>query len=92
MSRLNYRHLHYFWSVAKEGSLTRAAQQLHVSQSALSVQLRQLEDRLGQPLFERRGRRLHLTEAGRIALEYADTIYRSGEELLSVLTSGAQPH
>ncbi|MBS2034543.1 LysR family transcriptional regulator [bacterium] len=88
MQRLNYHHLHYFWAVAKQGNLTRAAEQLHVSQSALSTQIRQLEDELGQDLFERRGRLLELTEAGRIALDYADQIFSRGEELLATLRSG----
>lgn len=85
MVSLNYHHLRYFWAIAREGSLTRAAEQLHVSQSALSIQLRQLEERLGQPLFERTGRRLELTEAGQIALDHAESIFRTGEELLSTL-------
>jgi LysR family transcriptional activator of nhaA len=87
-ARLNYHHLHYFWAVAREGNLTRAAQRLHVSQSALSTQIRQLEEQLGQPLFERRGRRLELTEAGRIALDYADTIVTAGNELVGTLRDG----
>lgn len=85
MSRLNYHHLHYFWAIARERSLTRAAESLHVSQSALSVQLRQLEERLGHALFERGNRRLVLTEAGRIALGYAQTIFDTGEELVNAL-------
>jgi LysR family transcriptional regulator, transcriptional activator of nhaA len=85
MAELNYHHLRYFWAIAHQRSLTRAAEQLHVSPSALSIQLRQLEDRLGQALFERRGRELLLTEAGRIALDHADTIFRAGDELLSTL-------
>ncbi len=85
MADLNYHHLRYFWAIAHERHLTRAAQKLHVSQSALSVQLRQLEERLGHALFERRGRQLLLTEAGRIALDHADTIFRAGDELLSTL-------
>ena len=85
MAELNYHHLRYFWVIAHQRSLTRAAEQLHVSQSALSIQLRQLEDRLGHALFERRNRRLVLTEAGRIALAHADAIFRSGEELVSTL-------
>lgn len=89
MAALNYHHLRYFRAIAHERSLSRAALKLHVSQSALSIQLRQLEDRLGQSLFERRNRRLELTEAGRIALEYADTIFRTGEELLGALRGGA---
>jgi LysR family transcriptional activator of nhaA len=89
MADLNYHHLRYFRAIAHERSLTRAAARLHVSQSALSIQLRQLEQRLGQPLFERRNRRLELTEAGRIALEYADSIFRKGEELLGTLRGAA---
>lgn len=85
MATLNFHHLRYFWAIAHEGSLTRAAERLHVSQSALSIQLRQLEERLGNPLFERSSRRLVLTEAGRIALDYADTIFRTGDELVSTL-------
>ena len=85
MSELNFHHLRYFQAVANEGNLTRAAERLHVSQSAVSTQIRQLEERLGQPLFERRGRGLHLTEAGRIALDYADAIFASGRELLATL-------
>ena len=88
MARLNYHHLHYFWAVAKEGNLTRAAARLHVSQSALSTQIRQLEDQLGQPLFERRGRALQLTEAGRLALGYAEGIFAAGNELVAVLGRG----
>ncbi len=87
-ARLNYHHLHYFWAVAKEGNLTRAAQRLHVAQSALSTQIRQLETQLGQPLFERRGRTLLLTEAGRIALAYADTIVTAGNELVATIQGG----
>lgn len=82
---LNYHHLRYFWAVAHEGHLTRAARRLHVSQSSLSVQIRTLEDQLGHPLFERRGKQLHLTEAGRIALDFADSIFATGQELLGTL-------
>ncbi len=85
MAALNYHHLRYFREVAHEGHLTRAAQRLNVSQSALSAQIRQLEDRLGQALFERQGRTLRLTEAGRIALDYADTIFDTGDELIATL-------
>lgn len=85
MQELNYHHLRYFQVVAHEGHLSRAAERLHVSQSALSTQIRQLEARLGQALFERRGRALHLTEAGRIALDHADAIFATGHELLSTL-------
>jgi len=85
VSGLNYHHLHYFWTIAREGSVAAAARRLHVTASALSIQLRQLEDRLGQSLFTRHHRRLTLTEAGRIALDYADSIFKSGDELLAVL-------
>ncbi|MEO1200043.1 MAG: LysR family transcriptional regulator [Pseudomonadota bacterium] len=88
---LNYHHLRYFQTVAHDGNLTRAAERLNVSQSAISAQIRQLEDRLGQALFERRGRALHLTEAGRIALDHADTIFATGRELVATLQqSGRQ--
>lgn len=85
MAELNFHHLRYFWVVAHQGHLTRAAEILHVSPSALSIQLRQLEDRLGHRLFERKNRRLELTEAGRVTLEHADAIFQSGQELLSTL-------
>jgi LysR family transcriptional activator of nhaA len=86
--RLNYHHLQYFHAVAREGNLTRAARHLNVAQSALSTQIRQLEAQLGQPLFTRVGRSLVLTEAGRIALAYADTIVRAGTELVATLREG----
>lgn len=88
MSRLNYHHLHYFWAVASEGHLTRAAERLHVSQSALSAQIRQLEEQLGQPLFLREGRKLQLTELGAVVLRYAEEIFALGNELLAVAASG----
>ena len=87
---LNYHHLRYFWAVAHEGNLTRTAQHLNLSQSALSVQIKQLEERLGHTLFERRGRQLHLTEAGRIALDHADAIFATGQELVATLTGTVQ--
>ena len=90
MASLNYNHLRYFWAVAHDGNLTRTAERLNLTQSALSVQIRKLEDRLGHPLFERRGRRLHLTEAGQITLDHADAIFATGDELLGTLRqSGA---
>jgi LysR family transcriptional activator of nhaA len=85
MPNMNYHHLRYFRAIAHEGSLTRAAQKLRLSQSALSAQLRKLEDQLGHALFDRVGNRLLLTEAGRIALDYADTVFQAGEELQSTL-------
>jgi len=85
MADLNYNHLRYFWAVAQDGNLTRTAGRLNVSQSALSVQIGKLENQLGHQLFERRGRQLHLTEAGRIALDHADAIFATGDELLGTL-------
>ena len=85
MANINYSHLRYFHAVAHDGNLTRTAERLNVSQSALSVQIRTLEERLGHALFERRGRRLELTEAGRIALDHADAIFQRGEDLLEEL-------
>jgi len=89
LRQLNFHHLHYFWVVAREGHLTRAAQQLHVSQSALSSQIRQLEEQLGHALFLREGRTLRLTEFGVLALGYADSIFSLGAELISTAQGGA---
>lgn len=86
MPHLNYHHLRYFWMIASEGSMSRAARRLNVSPSSLSVQLKSLEEQLGQSLFERKGKALVLTEAGRIALDYANTVFKSGHELLEALT------
>ena len=85
MKGLNYNHLRYFWAVAHEGNLTRAAENMNLSQSALSVQIHKLEHQVGHPLFERAGRKLILTEAGQIALDYADTVFKAGDELISTL-------
>jgi LysR family transcriptional activator of nhaA len=89
--QINFHHLRYFHAIAKAGSLTRAAKSLNLSQSALSVQLKRLEDSLGMPLFDREHKSLALTEAGRLALEHADSIFRLGDELWDTLqhrTSG----
>ena len=80
---LNYHHLRHFWMIARHRSMTRAAAKLKISQSTLSEQLAELEEWLGQPLFDRRGRELHLTDAGRVALEHAETIYTTGHELIT---------
>lgn len=85
MNALNYHHLRYFRAVAHDGNLTRTAERLNLSQSALSVQIKRLEESIGHDLFERRGRQLELTEAGRIALDYADVIFMTGEELIGTL-------
>lgn len=88
VARLNYHHLHSFWAVAKDGQLVRAAQHLRVAPSALSTQVRLLEEELGQELFVRQGRRLVLTEAGQLTLAYADTIFATGQELVATLRDG----
>ncbi len=85
MRDLNFNHLRYFWTVAHAGSLTAAAARMNLSQSALSVQIQKLEQQMGHPLFDRVGRRLELTEAGQIALDYADTVFEAGRELMSTL-------
>jgi LysR family transcriptional activator of nhaA len=85
MPHLNYNHLRYFWVVAHEGGLNRAAERLNLSQSALSIQLKKLEEQVGHRLFERAGKRLTLTEAGRIALDYADTVFKAGDEMMMTL-------
>lgn len=85
VEQLNFHHLLYFWRVAKTGHLTQVANELHVSQSALSNQIRQLESRLGEALFERSGRRLVLTDTGQLVLSYAENIFGLGQELLGRL-------
>jgi LysR family transcriptional activator of nhaA len=82
---LNYHHLRYFWTVAKEGSVRRAAERLHVSSPSISAQLRELETALDARLFRRSGRTKVLTEAGQLALRYADEIFSLGGDLLSAL-------
>jgi len=83
---LNYHHLLYFYTVAKEGGVARAAAVLHLTQPTVSAQVRQLERALGERLFEKHGRRLVLTEAGRVAYRYADEIFALGREFQGVLS------
>ncbi len=90
MPFLNYHHLRYFRFIARELNLTRAAEKLNVSAPALSLQLKQLEESLGHPLFERQQKGLKLTEAGQIALSYAEEIAKQGEELMDVMQH--RPH
>ncbi len=78
---INYKHLHYFWVVAKQGGIARASEILHLTPQTISGQINQLEDNLGQALFNRVGRNLELTETGRLALSYADEIFSLGSEL-----------
>jgi LysR family transcriptional activator of nhaA len=82
---LNFRHLHYFWVVAKEGSVTRAAERLGLAVQTVSAQIASLEQSVGKSLFRPQGRRLVLTEAGQVALRYADQIFLLGEQLLEAL-------
>ncbi len=82
---LNFRHLHYFWVVAKEGSVTRAAERLGLAIQTVSAQLSLLEQAVGKALFKPQGRRLVLTEAGQTALRYADQIFLLGEQLQEAL-------
>jgi LysR family transcriptional activator of nhaA len=85
MEWLNYHHLLYFWVVAREGSIAAATRKLNLTQPTISAQLRQLEESLGEKLFEKSGRGLVLTESGRIALRYADEIFALGRELRDTL-------
>ena len=85
MERLNYHHLLYFHTVVREGGVARAARKLHLAQPTVSGQLRQLEEALGEKLFQREGRRLVLTEVGRLVQHYADGIFALGAELTDTL-------
>lgn len=85
MSALNYKHLHYFWVVAKAGGVGKAAQRLHLTPQSISGQLGVLEEALATQLFRRSGRTLELTEAGRLVLGYAEKIFVLGEELQEAL-------
>lgn len=85
MEWLNYHHLLYFYVVAREGSIARACEELRLAQPTISGQLRQLEERLGEKLFERSGRGLVLTEVGKTVLRYAEQIFSLGSELLETL-------
>lgn len=89
MEAINYHHLRYFWAVAREGSLRRAAEILRVSQPSMSAQIKQLEDALGAPLFRREGRGLALTEAGMRAHALAEEIFALGQELITTVRGGA---
>lgn len=84
-TQLNYKHLRYFWAVAKAGSIARASEQLHLAPQSISGQLSELEDNLGVALFRKVGRGLELTDIGRRALVYAEEIFALGEDLLKVV-------
>ena len=85
MAALNYKHLHYFWVVAQEGSITRAAERLDVAVQTISGQLSLLERQLGKALFNSQGRGLVLSDAGRLALGYADPIFQLGDALVDAI-------
>lgn len=85
MATLNFKHLRYFWMVAKAGSIARASDQLYLSPQAISGQLTEFEDRMGIQLFRKAGRGLELTEAGQRIYSYADEIFALGDQLLEVV-------
>ena len=85
MDWLNYHHLRYFWTVAKEGGLARAAEKLRVSQPSISEQIRELETALGEKLFRREGRNNKLTEAGQVVFGYAEEIFTLGREMMNAV-------
>ncbi len=85
MDWLNYHHLLYFWTVVREGGVSKAAEKLRLSQPTVSAQVKILESALGEPLLERQGRRLALTEIGRVVYRYADEIFTTGRELQETL-------
>ena len=85
MAWLNYHHLLYFWTVARLGSIARACEELHLTQPAISAQIRALERSLGERLFTKRGRNLVLTETGELVYRYADEIFSIGRELQATL-------
>ncbi len=87
---INYKHLHYFWVVAKEGSITRAAERLGVAIQTISGQLGLLERQLGKTLFNSQGRGLVLSDAGRKALSYADQIFQLGEQLEEAMQNASE--
>ena len=89
---LNYNHLYYFYVIAQEGSIVHACKTLHLTQSTLSNQLRQLESDLGQKLFDRKSRQLILNEAGRTVLEYASEIFSLGDSLVAAMKNTAAQH
>lgn len=89
MAHLNYKHLRYFWTVARLGSIVKAAAELHLTPPSISAQLRELEAQLGITLFRRLGRGLELTEQGRHILRYAEEIFALGDELLEVVQTPA---
>ncbi len=92
MDNLNYKHLHYFWMIAKCGGVAKAGERLHVTPQSISTQIRQLETTIGSPLWRRAGRNLELTDTGHLVMDYADRLFTVGEELKDALRSGAAAH
>jgi LysR family transcriptional activator of nhaA len=87
---LNYHHLYYFRTIATEGSVVKAAKKLRLGQPTLSTQLKIFEDHLGQKLFERQARTLTLTEAGKMVLDYANEIFKLGDEMVEAINDRLQ--
>jgi len=85
---MNYKHLHYFWTVLRTGSIARASEELHLTPQTLSGQIKQLEQRLGKPLLRKVGRGLEPTDAGRMVQRYADEIFAAGAALQDALGTG----
>ncbi len=91
MNWLNYHHLLYFWTMVREGSISKAANRLHLSQPTISGQLRQLEKSVGTKLYDRQGRELRLTETGQLVYDYAEQIFSAGQELMERLKNSRAP-
>ena len=89
MDRLNYHHLFYFWVVGREGTIAAAGEKLHLAPPTISAQLHELENSLGEKLFARRGRRLALTDTGRVAYRYAEEIFSLGREFVDAVKGGS---
>jgi LysR family transcriptional regulator, transcriptional activator of nhaA len=92
MVTLNFKHLHYFWATAHAGGILKAGEQLHTTPQTLSGQIKLLEDRVGRKLFRKIGRKLELTEDGRVALGFADEIFHLGSELEATLREHGSGH
>lgn len=89
MRHLNYNHLYYFWTIAREGTIARAAEALYLTPQTISTQVKSLEEVIGEPLFERRSRKIALTDTGRMVMQYADEIFTLGSELSQRVRNGA---
>jgi LysR family transcriptional activator of nhaA len=92
MATLNYKHLRYFWMVARSGSIAKAAEQLHLTPQSISGQLTEFADTLGVELFRKVGRRLELTETGNRVLRHAEEIFSAGDALLEVVKDQSATH